>query len=120
MLLSAPLLFLLMNFFTDKKKGGWGLELGFTRPFNDWEMEEVCSFLSTIQDKRAHLDEKDKIVWKLSKKGCFTITSLYGALEGRGEDSFPRLMIWNPCVPSKVCFFAWEVWWGKIMTLDQL
>ena len=80
----------------------------------------MCSFPSTIQDKRACLQEKDKIVWKLSKKGCFTVKSLYGAFEGRGEDSFHILMIRNPCVSSKVCFFAWKVWWGKILTLDQL
>ena len=80
----------------------------------------MCSFLSTIQDKRVCLNEKDKIVWKLSKEGCFTVKSLYGALEGRGEDSFPRLMILNPCVSSKVCFFAWKVLWEKILTLDQL
>ena len=64
----------------------------------------MCSFLSTVLDKRACLNEKDKIVWRLSKESCFIVKSLYGALEGRGEDSFPRLMIWNPCVPSKVYF----------------
>ena len=29
-------------------------------------------------------------------------------------------MLWNLIVPTKVDFFAWEVWWGKIMTIDQL
>ena len=29
-------------------------------------------------------------------------------------------MLWNPIVPTKVGFFAWEVWWGKILTMDQL
>ena len=24
------------------------------------------------------------------------------------------------CIPTKVSFFAWEAWWGKILTLDQL
>ena len=80
----------------------------------------MCSFLPTIQDKRVFLNEKDKIVWKLSKEGCSTVKSLYGVLEGRREDSFPILMILNPCVSSKVCFFAWEVWWEKNLTLDQL
>ena len=32
----------------------------------------------------------------------------------------PIKMIWNPLVPTKVGFFVWEVWWGKILTMDQL
>ena len=23
-------------------------------------------------------------------------------------------------MPPKVCFFAWEVWWGKVLTMEQL
>ena len=23
-------------------------------------------------------------------------------------------------MPPKACFFAWEVWWGKVLTMDQL
>ena len=34
--------------------------------------------------------------------------------------SFPRQVIWNLWVPSKVNFFAWEAIWGKVLTLDQL
>ena len=29
-------------------------------------------------------------------------------------------MLWNPIVPTKVGFFAWKVWWGKILNMDQL
>ena len=29
-------------------------------------------------------------------------------------------ILWNSCVPPKVCIFAWEVWWGKVLTMDQL
>ena len=32
----------------------------------------------------------------------------------------PVKMLWNPCVPTKVCLFAWKVWWGKVLTSDQL
>ena len=32
----------------------------------------------------------------------------------------PVKMLRNPCVPTKICFFAWEVWWGKVLTSDQL
>ena len=33
---------------------------------------------------------------------------------------FPSRSIWNPIVPPKLGFFAWEVSWGKVLTLDQL
>ena len=29
-------------------------------------------------------------------------------------------ILWNPCIPTKVTFFACEVWWGKMITLNQL
>ena len=32
----------------------------------------------------------------------------------------PIKMLCNPIVPIKVGFFGWEVWWGKILTMDQL
>ena len=32
----------------------------------------------------------------------------------------PVKMLWNPVVPSKVGFFTWEVWWGTILTMNQL
>ena len=31
----------------------------------------------------------------------------------------PVNLLWNPCVPTKVGFFAWEAWWGKFLTSDQ-
>ena len=46
------------NFWSQKGElGGWNP--GFTRPFNDWKLYQVCSFLSTIQDKRVLIDEKE-------------------------------------------------------------
>ena len=47
-----------------------------------------------------HNEEKDRLVWNLSKGGCFSIKSLYDALEGMGVGFFQRKMIWNPCVPN--------------------
>ena len=34
--------------------------------------------------------------------------------------SFLDQSIWNPWFALKVGFFAWEVSWGKVLTLDQL
>ena len=32
----------------------------------------------------------------------------------------PFRMMLNPIVPTKVGFFAWEVWWGKVLTMNKL
>ena len=29
-------------------------------------------------------------------------------------------LLWKGCVPSKVNFFVWEVWWGKVLTMEQI
>ena len=66
------------------------------------------------------VDLEDKILWKETKSGEFFVKSLYGALEMRNATPFPWNIMWNPCVSSKVGFFAWEASWGKVLTLDQL
>ena len=35
-------------------------------------------------------------------------------------ENFPIKLIWNNYIPSKISLFAWEVWWGKILTMEQL
>ena len=54
------------------------------------------------------------------KDGMFSVKSSYDLLEGGRQQIVPVKMIWNPIVPTKVGFFVWEVWWGKILTMDQL
>ena len=36
------------------------------------------------------------------------------------DPPFPFRFVWNPWVPSKVDFFAWEASWGRMLTLDNL
>ena len=33
---------------------------------------------------------------------------------------FLESLVWNPWVPKRVSFFAWEAIWGRILTMDQL
>ena len=42
------------------------------------------------------------------------------ALEPVSTGCFPMKIIWNSSVQPKVSFFAWEVSWGKVLTLDQV
>ena len=102
-----------------KKGGGWNLY--FERPFNDWEMENVENLIGLIRGKNINPVEVDKLVCKVTKDGSYIVKSNMDMLEGGiGAISFPRRLVWNQLMPSKVGFFVWEAWWGKVMTLDQL
>ena len=60
------------------------------------------------------------MLWNASKNGIFSVKSLYNTLDSGGAVPFPWRIIWSPCVPTKVGFFAWEASWGKVLTQDQL
>ena len=77
-------------------------------------------FLLTLQGKRLVFGLEDRVVWKERKNGNFSVKSLYSSLEPRCAVPFSWNIIWSPCVPTKVGFFAWEASWGKVLTLDQL
>ncbi|RVW45208.1 hypothetical protein CK203_067526 [Vitis vinifera] len=91
--------------------GGWYPY--FSKPFNDWEMEVVVSFLSFLQGKRLIVGMEDRVLWNASKNGIFSVKSLYNTLDSSGAVPFPWRIIWSPCVPTKVGFFAWEASWGR-------
>ena len=63
---------------------------------------------------------EDRVLWKKTEDEIFSVKTLYGALEPGNTVLFPWRIIWCPCVPSKVGFFAWESSWGKVLMLDQL
>ncbi|RVW54967.1 Transposon TX1 uncharacterized 149 kDa protein [Vitis vinifera] len=98
--------------------GGWNP--CFSRSFNDWELEAVASLLSVLQGKRLNVGMEDRVVWNASKNGSFSVKSLYNTLDSGGAVPFPWRIIWSPCVPTKVGFFAWEASWGKVLTQDHL
>ena len=100
------------------EEGGWNPR--FSRPFNDWEVEEVERLLETIQGRRLNFNLEDRVLWKETKDENFFVKCLYSALDSRSAVQFPKSIIWSPCVPTKASFFAWEASWGKVLTLDQL
>ena len=87
-----------------REEGGWNPR--FSRPFNDWEMVE--RFLFSLQGKRVVTNMEDRIRWKVAKDGNFSIKSFYSSMEGSSIVLFPNNIIWSPCVPTRVGFFAWE------------
>ena len=51
------------------EEGGWSPR--FSRPFNDWEVEEVERLLVTIQGRRLIPNLEDRMLWKETKKRDF-------------------------------------------------
>ena len=77
-------------------------------------------FFVLLNNRRVKQEEEDKLFWKGDKKGTYTVMANTVLLEGNLGRTMPWLMLWNNCVPPKVCFFAWEIWWGKTLTMENL
>ena len=92
----------------------------FSAVFNDWEIDDVLNLLAAIHGVRLNPDRIYNLVWSISKSGVFIVKSCYDKLMGGNVENFPIKLIWNNCIPTKISFFAWEVWWGKILTMEQL
>ena len=73
--------------------------------------------MHVIQRKRVISSGEDGL---LIKDGHFLVRLFYLPLTSTRDLPFPSRLIWNPWVPIKVDFFAWEDSWGKVLTLDQL
>ena len=87
-----------------REEGGWSPT--FLRSFNDWEMEEVESFLSSIHKKKIKPGIEDKLLMKGSNHGNFSIRTLYSGLDFSPKFDFPFCSVWNYVIPSKISFFA--------------
>ena len=85
----------------------------FTRQINDWELGEVKGLLRRLQGHVISGGVADVIVWWLSKGSIFFVKSFYSSLVGCYPKGFPASLVWNPWVPMKIGFFAWEVVWEK-------
>ena len=64
--------------------------------------------------------EEDSVLWRKGRRGQFRVKEAYNLLARSGDTGFPSRSIWVTRVPTKVCFFAWEATWGRVLTLDRL
>ena len=80
------------------------------------------NFLHVIQSWRVVSNREDMLYFKGSNFGNYSVKLMYEVLNHPTSSSMPflGLSIWNPLVPLKVGFFAWEASWGKVLMLDQL
>ena len=103
-----------------REGGGWSP--CFNGSFNDWELREVENFLHAIQPLKVLANREDKLILRGSISGNYAVKLMYEMLNQPATLPlpFPDQSIWNPMVPLKVGFFAWEAFWGKVLTRDQL
>ena len=63
---------------------------------------------------------EDKFYLKGSNSSNYSVKLMLLNCPTSSSMPFPTLSIWNPLVPLKVSFFAWEASWEKVLMLDQL
>lgn len=100
-------------------RGGGHWNPLFLRPLNDWDVDKVEDLFSRLQRKVVDSVREDKMVWMNLYNNKYSIKHLYATLELWVLISFPKRVVWNLWVPSKVNFlFLWEATWGKVLVLD--
>ena len=72
----------------------WGWNFRFGRSFNDWELETVQHFICKISPKRINPSVGDRLLWKGTKDGYFTIKSSFDWLEGGRQQMVPVHKSW--------------------------
>ena len=87
---------------------------------NDWETGVVDEFLHTLGSNLPHSEQRDRMIWKLSKKGDFDVRSFYDKLRCPLPIIFPWKGIWKVKAPTHVSFFVWSATWEKILIGDIL
>ena len=70
---------------------GWNLR--FLRSFNDRELDQVYNLFNVLFSSRVQPEMQDRLVWKVSKDGLFSIKSYYDVLETNMVVFFPNKMV---------------------------
>ena len=68
----------------------------------------------------SEFSKDDRVIWRETKCGKFSVKSLYKSLVSGHPVSFPSSAIWKVWVQPRVSFFRWEATWKKALTLEQL
>ena len=80
----------------------------------------VERFLQILHIRKIMSYQEDQLMLKGAKDVVFLARLMYKKLVHSPPIAFPSCSIWNPIVPPKIGFFAWEASWGKVLTLNQL
>ena len=104
----------------DSREGDRCWSPTFIRPLNDWELEEMSSFLLILHGFKIRSTGVDKLSLKNVIDKGFSVKSMYKDVDGSPALDFPHRLVWNSVAPPKIGVFAWEASWGKVLTMDQL
>lgn len=99
--------------------GGGAWNSGLDRRLTDFQIEEVCSLTSLIQNSYSGIGV-DSIKWDLDKSGKFTVKSCYADLEKENDRASLNLRIWSRRWSHKIGFFLWLVFHKRLATMDYL
>ena len=77
-------------------------------------------FLQTLYNLNSSPSGEDKLLLKDVREEGFSVKIRYKGLDPSPVIEFPYRLVWNPVVPPKIGFFAWEATWDKALMLDQL
>lgn len=94
----------------------------FRRNFNDWELNDLFSLLSTLADYRTEELHSDKMVWGNSKEGQYTVKGNYYLMCSQNGllNNWPWKHVWKIRLPPKVTCFTWLALNDAILTQDNL
>ena len=93
----------MINLWNQCNLSGWWT-CSISRHLNDWEIKIVKCFAMNGGGK-------NKVIWLETKRYSFSMKYLHACLETC------NLAPWLEVL--KVSFFAWELSWNKVLTLDQ-
>ena len=96
------------------------MDVRFIQGPNDWDVDVVDDFFRFLTSNLPLVTDGDRMRWKLTKNGDFTIRSYYYKLHGSSSVAFPWKGIWKVKAPQRVFFFVWIVAWDRILTGDNL
>lgn len=111
-----------VSVFFEKRKNNGGWNMGFRRPLQVWEEEEANRLFNLlITAPSLCTTRSDEFKWGADRSALFTVLSVYNWIEPHLGPMVPvAASIWNNFAPSKVQFFGWLAWLGKIKTSSFL
>ena len=91
----------------------------------DWELESLMTFITTIYGLEIRRIGENKMCRKPDKKKGFKVGVYYRLLDSDIDTAttdhlFPWKIIWRSKVPLRVTFFVWTTVLGNILTIDNL
>ncbi|RVW54536.1 E3 ubiquitin-protein ligase RFI2 [Vitis vinifera] len=70
-----------------------------------WVEDVRENFIRKLDEFGRIRDGEDKVIWRASKSGVFSVWSFFVALEVEGEVTFPPKILWGSWASTKMVFF---------------